>query len=181
MSRNIAGEIEKEYGDYTFKSPKIYFGYNKIEISNGPLLIEKLLILPGIVFLVFMLLYFDFSIPPFFLIILGVLCIYVMFLLFQYKKTEIDFLNGEIKISNFWKAAEFIDKIQNKKKLFSFAEIAGFENRVSKRGQELRKNILVMVAFDHSPVNIAAFPFERESRRLGELLFRYIKRLAPTY
>ena len=57
----------------------------------------------------------------------------------------------------------------------SFQEITEFKNYKRAAGRFVsRGNVLVVKTYDHSPIKIAQFQFERESVQLAQLLNQYI-------
>jgi hypothetical protein len=173
MSRDIAAEIEKKYGDIQFYYPKIYFAYNSIELSGILSFLEKIYFIIPLLFIwipIFLLDSFGFTI--FFLAGYIYYCYEKVFVLDAIK---IDFLRKEIQISNKFPGINLVRKIFKKPVLISFHEITEFKTYKRMEGLFVpRGNVLVVKTYDHSPIKIAQFRFERESGRLSELLNEYI-------
>ena len=69
MSKDIAAEIENEYGEITFKDPTISFGYNKIEITYKFGLYTKIFLLLSLVPLICILIFFSIPFQGFLILI----------------------------------------------------------------------------------------------------------------
>jgi hypothetical protein len=173
MSKDIAADIEKRYGDIHFYYPKISFGYNFIELTGHLSFYEKINFFIPIV--VACLLFFLINNSAFAILVL------VMYIYYLYDKIlildviKLDFLRKEIEISNNFPGINYARKIFKRPTLISFHEIVEFKNYKRSPGQLTpRGNVLVMKTYDHSPIKIAQFRFEIESRRLAELLNEHI-------
>jgi hypothetical protein len=184
MSRNIAGDIESEYGPIDFKNPSIEFGYNIITLKNkkGFLEIFFLVLMIGSVFLV---VYYD-KLIPFSVIYIALVTVSLIYFVNRNPLAEIDFLRKEIRLTGQIPIiGRLREKFLKKPPVLAFDEIIAFENVVRRTSLPFgprflfsegeRRNLLVVRSFDHSPVTLAEFRFERDSRRLGELLQFYVK------
>ncbi|HEV8282771.1 MAG TPA: hypothetical protein VGQ09_00600 [Chitinophagaceae bacterium] len=186
MTGNIAGEIEKKYGSILFKDPSIEFGYNIIIIKNRLPIIEKIfffIISAGAMSVIVLKLLLPLSLIY---IVIGVTTL-LYYSSSAFQRVEINFLRNEVVVQN---KLPYVDKIRkkllNKPPVIPFHEIANFENVQHKHNYFIgpnssfgslgeRRSLLVLNSFDHSPITLAEFRFERDSRRLAELLQVYIK------
>jgi len=173
MSRNIAAEIEKKYGDIQFFYPKIYFGYNSIELSGVLSFLEEIYFIIPLLFIwipIFIMDSLGFTI--FFLALYFYYCYEKVFVL---DAVKIDFLRKEIQISNKFPGINLVRKVFKRPVLISFHEVTEFKNYRRMEGRFVsRGNVLVVKTYDHSPIKIAQFRFEPESGRLAELLNEYV-------
>jgi ABC-type transport system involved in Fe-S cluster assembly fused permease/ATPase subunit len=173
MSRDIAAEIEKQYGDIHFYYPKIYFGFNSIELTGHLSFYEKINFFVPIV--VSCLLFFLINNFAFATIVLVLYIYYLYDKIFILDVIKIDFSRKEIQISNHFPGIDYARSIFKRPSLISFHEIIEFKNYKRSSGQLTpRGNVLVMKTYDHSPIKIAQFRFERESVRLAALLNEHI-------
>src|ERR1700752_1680487 len=104
MSKDIAAEIEKEYGPVAFKHPVILFGYNKIEITQKFDIYTKIFLLLALTPLIGLFFVLDFSLVGFFMAI-PFICLFGLFYNYHnyFDKIAIDFLNKELTVTNrFW-------------------------------------------------------------------------------
>ena len=175
MATDIARQIEKEFGEISFTSPSIQFDFNNISITRKYNLLEKITFIPAIAFPFIILFIIN---PPFIFILILFLFIILSFLINNYKDFDtisIDFSNREIIIQNKLWIVKRVREIFKKKPAIRFEEISHFEFGIAKTFLDTKiKNTLVIKSFDHSPVFIASFNFERDGRRLGELLQYYV-------
>jgi hypothetical protein len=177
MSKDIAAEIEKQYGNIDFSYPRIYFGYNSIELRGILSELEEVyFVIPIALIWIPM-----FVMPRSVSTILFIFIYIVMYIYYCYEKIfvldiiKIDFLNKEIFISNRFRVINFLRKIFRRPITISFQEIIEFKNYKRAAGRFVsRGNVLVVKTYDHSPIKIAQFRFESESEQLVQLLNQYI-------
>ena len=173
MSRDIAAEIERQYGNIHFYYPIISFGYNSIELTGHLSFYEKINFFIPVV--VACLLFFLINNPVLAIIFLVFHIYYLYNKVFILDVIKIDFLRKEIQISNKFPGINSARKIFKRPALISFHEVIEFKNYKRSPGQFMpRGNVLVMKTYDHSPIKIAQFRFEIESRGLAELLNEHI-------
>ena len=175
MALNIAGEIEKEYGGVSFNNPVILFGFNTIVVTEKASLNQKISIVVSLL-AGFSLLFF--TKPS--LIIAAIFIAIWAISLFGYSHKffdtiTIDFNHKEIKLNNKFSFVDSIRKKIGKTTVLTFNEVSHFEIASGSFSFIYERNSrLIIKSFDHSPLTIAAFRFERDARRLGELLQYHI-------
>jgi len=173
MSRDIAAEIRNKYGGIQFYYPRIYFGFNSIELSGILSFLEEIYFVIPLLFV---------WIPIFILDSLGFTIFYLtLYIYYCYEKIfvldviKIDFKRKEIQISNKFPGINLVRKVFKRPVLISFHEVIEFKTYKRMEGRFVpRGNVLVVKTNDHSPIKIAQFRFEPESGRLAELLNEYI-------
>lgn len=175
MAVDIAGQIEKEYGLVSFSNPVIHFGFNTIEIAKKTSLYQNIFLAGSIVTVSFFLLLIN---PPAILAVLMIIGwgLAVFYNYYDYFDTVIiNFHDKEIIFDNKFRLVNIIRRKLLRTTSLAFNEVSHFEVRGSGFSikQETRTQ-LVAKSFDHLPLTLAAFRFERDARRLGELLQHYI-------
>lgn len=185
MSKDIAVEIAKQYGDIKFDHPIIKFGYNKIEIKETfdvYMIIFLAIVLCAIVTFFFMVnvpfpLYF---IPALFIFLLSVFYVYNN----HFDKITIDFLSKELTIENRMPFINSYRKLVKRPLLIPFSDIGYF--MTDHKGRDfmlpgrllgnmyVRKTSLYVTPKFKTPILLVTFQFERDARRLGELLQYHI-------
>jgi len=185
MSKDIAAEIERQYGDITFDHPIIGFGYNKIEIKEkfDVYMIIFLAIVLGAIVTFFFWVNVPFPwyfIPALFISILSVFYIYNN----HFDKITIDFLSKEIAIENRMPFINSYRRLVKRPLLIPFSDIAYFITDHKGRdfvlpgrllgNMYVRKTSLYVTPKFKTPFLLATFQFERDARRLGELLQYHI-------
>jgi hypothetical protein len=173
MSSDFASEIEKQLGEIKYKNPALQFGYNIISLSNKMSLFDKIMINVSLlpVFLSFF--YFPALVTG--LTLLAYL-FNIIFYSFRLSTTEIDFSKNEVRISYRWYIAQRIAQLIKKQTILEFHQIANFNTKSIIDRSEFRKTKLNIILFDTSPIVIAYFQFERDARKLAELLQFFIKK-----
>lgn len=174
MSKDIAAEIEKRYGDVDFAYPLIYFGYNSIRLRG------RLSELESVYYFMFPIVFI--WIPIFIVDSIALTILFILLFIYSIFHgmlildiVNIDFLRKEVFISNKFQIVNYLRKIFRRPTKISFNEIIEFKNYRRPSGRFVsRGNVLVMKTYDHRPIKIAEFQFERESRYLAELLNEYI-------
>src|SRR5687768_17170988 len=101
MSKDIAAEIQKEFGPINFRSASVKFDYNKIEITQRLTLFEKAFFILGIAANLILIAALNFKnwYPGIMLIIM----LLVLFVANYYRildRVIIDFMQKEIRIEN---------------------------------------------------------------------------------
>lgn len=184
MSKDIAAEIEKEYGEITFKDPNIAFGYNKIEITYKFGLSTKIFLLLSLVPLICILIFFTIPFKGFLIIIPLFWLPSLAYSYYDYFDTlTIDFLNKELRIENKFSILDMIRRLFKRTTLIPFHDVQhfmiddgkphyGFQGRSF--SMHIRKTSLFVKPKYRPPIVLASFRFEREARRLGELLQFYV-------
>ena len=172
MGIDNANNIEKSYGIIDFPDPIISFGYNEIQFESKLTFAEKSYAFMGLFFLFIPILIMH---SLWFTIIFGFIHLYYIYeLIISVDVVKIDFLNKEIKISNPNFLVTSIRKIFKQPIEISFHKIHSFKNYTRKSNWiKSRPNILVAKSLDHSPIKIAKFRFEKDSRTMAELLNLY--------
>jgi hypothetical protein len=184
MSRDIAGEIEKEYGQINSSFPFIVFGYNSIEMRQRPGFTDYAFLLTGPAGICSMFILF---VSPPVLLLIVLLLFFISVIIYNYHgffdTITIDFLQKELRIENKFSVINSLRKFFNKKTNISFNDIAYFMIDDGKRPYHYkrapfnlyrRRTTLFVVPAYKRPVSIVHFQFERDARRLGELLQYYI-------
>jgi len=181
---DIAAEIEKEYGAITFKDPNMEFGYNKIEISYNFDLYTKIFLLLSLIPLICILVFFPLPFQGLFIIIPFFWLFSLAYTYYDYFDTNtIDFLNKELRIENKFTIVNDIRRLFRKTTLVPFSEISYFmiddgkphyEFRGKSFNMYMRKTTLFVKPKYQPALVLASFRFEREARRLGELLQFYV-------
>ncbi len=175
MATNIAGEIEKEYGEVSFNNPAILFGYNSIVVTEKVSLNQKISLVVSLL-AGFSLLFF--TKPPLTIAAIFIILWTISLFGYSYKLFDtitIDFNHKEIKLNNKFSFVDSIRKKIGKTTVLTFNEVSHFETASGSFSFMYERNSrLIIKSFDHSPLIIAAFRFERDARRLGELLQYYI-------
>ena len=184
MSKDIAAEIEKEYGEITFKDPNIAFGYNKIEITHKFGLYTKIFLLLSLVPLICILIFFPIPFQGFLILIPFFWLASLAYSYYDYfDKLTIDFLNKELRIENKFSMVNKIRRLFKRTTFIPFQEVQhfmiddgkphyGFQGRSFT--MHIRKTSLSVKPKYHPHIVLASFRFEREARRLGELLQFYV-------
>jgi hypothetical protein len=184
MSKDIAAEIENEYGEITFKDPTISFGYNKIEITYKFGLYTKIFLLLSLIPLVSILIFLPLSFGGFLILIPFFWLASLAYSYYDYfDKFTIDFLNKELRIENKFSIVNRFRRLFKRTTLIPFQEVQhfmiddgkpdyGFQGRSFT--MHLRKTSLFVKPKYRLPIVLASFRFEREARRLGELLQFYV-------
>ena len=181
MAADIVAQIEKEYGEITFRNPSIRFGYNKIELFRKLSITERLLILLIIIFPLTLFMLISFPVEFIFFPL-----VYILLIFFQYHTIfdaiTIDFLQKEIKIENKFHIINSIRNLLRRPLLINFSEVAYF--LIDDGGRwfsftrhlhlHMRTTTLYVRTMHKSEIPLANFNFERDARRLGELLQYYI-------
>jgi hypothetical protein len=173
MSVNFASEIEKQLGEVNYKNPAIQFGYNKISLSNKISLPDKTMMIVSALPVLLSLFYFPALITG---LTFLASAFNIIFFSFGLKTTEIDFFKNEVRINYRWFITQRIAKLIKKHTLLEFHQIANFRTKSSITRREFRKTKLNIMLYDTSPIVIAYFQFERDARKLGELLQFFIKK-----
>jgi hypothetical protein len=181
--RNIADEIEREYGSIGFKEPIIEFGYNKIEIIHKFDIYTKIFFLLSLLPLAGLFIFLDFAFITFFMAIPFISLLIVFYKYYDYfDKITIDFLNKELVIENKFSIVNAIRRFLKKTTFIPFQEIHHFmiddgKPRFMLPGRfeiDIRKTSLSVKPKFKSSIVLASFQFERDARRLGELLQFYV-------
>jgi hypothetical protein len=177
MPKDIAAEIENQYGNINFSYPRIYFGYNSIELRGILSELEEVYFVIPIAFIWIPLFVMARSVFT----ILFIFFYIAMYIYYCYEKIfvldiiKIDFENKEILISNQFRIINFLRKIFRRPITISFNDIIEFKNYKRAAGRFVsRGNVLVVKTYDHSPIKIAQFQFEGESVQLSQLLNQYV-------
>jgi hypothetical protein len=187
MSKDIASQIEKEYGTIEFKHPAIDFGYNKIEIRSRFNVYNWIFLLLTFVPVIIVALVIDFPLFSFFILIPVITLFSLFYKLHRYFDTvSIDFLNKELTIINKIGLINMVRRWLKIKTEIPFIDIAYFTTDDGKRNymmiplpeisliRGMRKTSLYVKPKFTSAKLLASFQFEREARRLGELLQFYV-------
>lgn len=187
MSKDIAAQIEKEYGTIEFNHPSIDFGYNKIEIRSGFNTYAKIFLLLTFVPVIIVAFLLNFPLDGFLILILLITLFSSFHKLHGYFDIiSIDFLNKEITIINKIGLINVVRRWLKIKTEIPFNDIAYFTTDDGKRNHMMlplpenpfnigmRKTSLHVKPKFTSSKLLASFRFEREARRLGELLQFYI-------
>ena len=187
MSKDIAAQLEKEYGTVAFNDPIIDFGYNKIEIRSRLNTYAKIFLLLIFVPVIAITFIADFPLPGFVIMISIITLFSLFYKLHRYFDTvSIDFLNKELTIINKIGLINMVRRWFKIKTEIPFNEIAYFTTDDGKRSYMMlplpevplnlgiRKTFLYVKPKFTSAKLLASFRFEREARRLGELLQFYI-------
>jgi len=188
MSKDIAAQIEKEYGTTKFNDPAIDFGYNKIEIRSRLNTYAKIFLLLIFVPVIVIVLVIDFPLLSFFILIS--IIITLLSLLYKlhgyFDIVLIDFLNKELTIINKIGLINMARRWFKIKTEIPFNDIAYFTTDDGKKNYMMlplpeislnlgmRKTFLYVKPKFTSAKLLASFRFEREARHLGELLQFYI-------
>lgn len=182
--RDIAAEIEREYGPISFKEPIIEFGYNKIEIAHKIDIYTKIFFLLSLLPLVGLFIFLDFAFISFFIAIPFISLLTVFFKYYDhFDKITVDFLNKELAIENKLSIVNMVRRFFKRTTLIPFQEVQHFmiddgKPHYSFQGRSftmhIRKTSLFVKPKYQPPVVLASFRFEREARRLGELLQFYV-------
>lgn len=187
MSKDLAAQIEKEYGTIAFRHPAIDFGYNKIEIRSGFNSYYKIFVLLVFVCVIVVAFVIDFPALGFFILI-PIIALFISFYKLHryFDIVSIDFLNKELTIINTIGLINMIRRWLKIRTEIPFNDIAYFTTDDGKRNymmiplpeisliRGMRKTSLYVKPKFTSPKLLASFQFEREARRLGELLQFYI-------
>ena len=175
MSRDIAADLGQQFIQMNFKDPRITYGYNCVSFRQHMSLFQKIYIAIGMLSIIAVFLWFHF--PLHYLILF--LAIPVAGIIFEYSEhfnvKEIDFMNKELRIKSNLPFVDLVRRKMKRKLIIPFSDIAGFileEGKFSLYRE--RRTQLLASSFDHSPVTIASFRFERDARRVGELLQFYV-------
>lgn len=175
MALNISGEIEKEYGEVNFNSPVILFGFNTIVVTEKISLNQKISLVVSLL-AGFSLLFF--TKPPLTIAAVFIAMWAISLFGYSYKLFDtitIDFNHKEIKLNNKFSFVDSIRKKIGKTTVLTFNEVSHFEIASGRFSFIYERNSrLVIKSFDHPPLTIAAFRFERDARRLGEILQHHI-------
>ena len=168
MGIDNANNIEKSYGPIDFPDPIISFGYNEIQFESKLTFVEKSYAIMGLFFVFIPILILR---SPGLTIIFGAIHMYYIYeLIISLDVVKIDFLNKEIQISNPNFLVNSFRKILKRPIEISFHKIHSFKNYTRKSTwMKNRPNILVAKSPDHSPIKIAKFRFEKDSRTMAEL------------
>jgi hypothetical protein len=177
MSLDFASEIEKQLGEVNYKDPAIEYGYNRISLSNKISLPDKTMMIVSFLPVFLSLFYFPALITG---LTLLASVFNIIFFSFGLKTTEIDFFKKEVLINYRWFITQRIAKLIKKHTLLEFHQIATFKTESFIKRGEFRKTKLNIMLYDTSPIVIAYFQFERDARKIGELLqFFILKRPVP--
>lgn len=173
MSLDFASEIEKQLGEVNYKDPAIEYGYNRISLSNKKSLAEKIMLMVSLLSVFLSFFYF----PALVTGLTFLASVFnTIFFSFGLKTTEIDFLKNEVRINYRWYITQRIAQLIKKQTLLEFHQIANFKTESTIKRSEFRKTKLNIMLFDTSPIVIAYFQFERDARKLAELLQFFIKK-----
>lgn len=173
MAVNIAGEIEKEYGRIIFDDPVIHFEYNIIKFEEKIIFDQKLYFIISLIALIIVILILKMDVLTIFF---SVALLYNLYsLTASLDVVIIDFFKKEIEISNKFPPANYLRRVLKRPSVIMFQDIIEFKNylRLSSWIKE-RRNVLGIRNYHFTPIKIAKFRFERDARRLGELLQHYI-------
>jgi len=175
VALNIAGEIEKEYGEVSFNNPVILFGFNSIVVTEKISLNQKISLVISLL-AGFSLLFF--TNPPLIIAAFFIVVWAISLLGYSYRFFDtitIDFNHKKIRLNNKFSFVDSIRKNIRKTTVLTFNEVSHFETASGRFSFIYERNSrLVIKSFDHPPLTIAAFRFERDARRLGELLQYHI-------
>jgi hypothetical protein len=191
MSKDIAAEIQKEYGTINFNNPSILFGYNKIEITQRLTLFEKIFFILGIAANLVFTIALDFQTwYPVIMLLIILATIFVLNYCRLFDIITIDFLSKEIRIESTVSLINKIKRLLNRKTIFQFYEIVTFATstfsspsgfnrrpyglRVGRFLLTERRTYLIAHPYDTPPFEIINCRFERDARRFGEFLQDHI-------
>lgn len=181
MSLDIAARIEEEYGTIAFKTPSIEFGYNKIELREKLSIVDLLIMALTVItpFILFILI--NFPARFIFIPLIPVILVFVQYHAY-FDTVTIDFLQKEIRIENKFYLVNEVRRLLNRRSPIGFSDIAYFliddgKNWYSFTGRlsfHMRTTTLYVKPAYKSEIPLASFSFERDARRLGELLQFYV-------
>jgi hypothetical protein len=182
MANDIAAEIEKEYGEFKFTDPVITFGYNKIGFQQKLNIFGKAFLILCVLFPVTFLLFYDLPAPTIFTISFSIVNILVFY---EYHRrwdvVTIDFIKKEITIVSEFFFINVVRKFFSARTIILFGNIAYFNVDDGKRiyyftdrlSLSMRRTTLYVKPAHKQEIALVNFRFERDARRLGELLQYY--------
>jgi|GEM_PF-2375684 len=178
-----AAEIEKEYGKFNFTDPIITFGYNKIEFRQKFNIFGKALLILLILFPLAFILFYDLPSP---FIFIAAFVLFNINVLYEFHRRwdiiTIDFMRNEIIIVSDFFFINIIRKFFSARTIIPFDKIAYFNIDDGKRlfyfteknSLSMRRTTLFVKPAYKQDVALVNFRFERDARRLGELLQNYV-------
>ncbi len=175
---NLAAEIQKEYGPITFKDPRIRFDQQCISVRQHMSISQMIYVALGLLSIIVVFIWFHFPISYLLLSISLPLAGIIYEYWNHFNVKEIDFAHKEIRIRNRLPFVNLIRRKMNKRSRVPFHDISHFMTDDTRFTISLpragymkeRRTELKVKFFDYAPLVIGSFRFEREARRLGELL-----------